>query len=309
MSSSNKKYNMSHSAIKRIMSEIQELQRNPSNEYVAYPLSEDNLFEWHFTVRGPSGTAFEGGLYHGRIILPAEYPYKPPDIMLLTPNGRFEVNKKICLSISSYHPESWMPAWGIRTALLALIGFFPISAQGIGAIEYPDDMRRDLAVKSLDFKCSTCGRVNREALPPISESSKGSNLANSGNNEDGTNICDHVNKDTSFGNEKELRADVSTSNASVHAEEVIKSEKFGRNEKEEQNNQKLLESVSPKGLQENRENTTTTTTRMTTNIMTSPKPKKESGIGVLFLNLLIFLIAAAIGYIMYHKASRVIFRQ
>ena len=29
---------------------------------------------------------FEGGIYHGRISLPPEYPLKPPSIMLLTVN-------------------------------------------------------------------------------------------------------------------------------------------------------------------------------------------------------------------------------
>lgn len=70
------------------------------------------MFDWHFTLRGPRDTEFEGGVYHGRILLPADYPFKPPNIMLLTPNGRFEVRKKICLSISAYHPEEWQPAWG-----------------------------------------------------------------------------------------------------------------------------------------------------------------------------------------------------
>ena len=52
-----------------------------------------------------TGTAFEGGIYHGRILLPVEYPFKPPNFMLLTPNGRFETLTKICLSITSYHAE------------------------------------------------------------------------------------------------------------------------------------------------------------------------------------------------------------
>ena len=43
---------------------------------------------------------------------------------MLTQSGRFEVNKKICLSISSFHAESWQPSWGIRTALIALMAFF-----------------------------------------------------------------------------------------------------------------------------------------------------------------------------------------
>ena len=57
---------------------------------------------------------------------------KPPNITFLTPNGRFETNKKICLSISGYHPETWRPSWSIRTALLAMIGFMP--THGTGAI-------------------------------------------------------------------------------------------------------------------------------------------------------------------------------
>lgn len=36
--------------------------------------------------------------------LPSDYPFKPPEVYMLTPSGRFEVNKKICLSISSFHP-------------------------------------------------------------------------------------------------------------------------------------------------------------------------------------------------------------
>ena len=57
--------------------------KDPTPMYFAQPL-EENLFEWHFTILGPSGTDFEGGLYHGRIILPTEYPMKPPSIILLT---------------------------------------------------------------------------------------------------------------------------------------------------------------------------------------------------------------------------------
>ena len=64
------------------MKEAQEL-KDPTELYAAQPL-EDNIFEWHFTIRGPSDTDFDGGIYHGRIILPAEYPMKPPSITFLT---------------------------------------------------------------------------------------------------------------------------------------------------------------------------------------------------------------------------------
>lgn len=98
--------NIKNPAIKRIHADVRELMRDPSDQYHAAPL-ESNLFEWHFTIRGPPDTEFEGGVYHGRIILPPEYPFRPPDIMFMTPNGRFSTGMKICLTISSYHPEHW----------------------------------------------------------------------------------------------------------------------------------------------------------------------------------------------------------
>ncbi|KAJ1636639.1 ubiquitin-conjugating enzyme/RWD-like protein, partial [Pavlovales sp. CCMP2436] len=103
-------YNPKLPSVKRILQEARELTLEPCDMFRAAPL-EGNLFEWHFTVRGPVETAFEGGRFHGRLILPPEYPFKPPAVMLLTPNGRFEVRKRICLSISDFHPEQWQPAW------------------------------------------------------------------------------------------------------------------------------------------------------------------------------------------------------
>lgn len=77
------------------MQEAKELANDASTDYTAAPL-EDDIFEWHCTIRGPPDTEFEGGIYHFRILLPAEYPFRPPSIMMLTPNGRFELNSKVC---------------------------------------------------------------------------------------------------------------------------------------------------------------------------------------------------------------------
>lgn len=138
---------------------------SPASFFHAQPLESD-LFEWHFTVRGPPDTAFAQGVYHGRILLPAEYPLKPPEIILLTPNGRFEVGKRICLSVTAHHQETWQPSWGIRTILTALVGFMPSKAEGVGALDYPDEDRRGLARKSHGFRCPRCGAKPVEQLPP-----------------------------------------------------------------------------------------------------------------------------------------------
>ncbi|KFV10556.1 Ubiquitin-conjugating enzyme E2 J1, partial [Tauraco erythrolophus] len=160
-------------AVKRLMKEAAEL-KDPTDHYHAQPL-EDNLFEWHFTVRGPPDSDFDGGIYHGRIVLPPEYPMKPPSIILLTANGRFEVGKKICLSISGHHPETWQPSWSIRTALLAIIGFMPTKGEGaIGSLDYTPEERRALAKKSQDFCCEMCGTSMKTALLPLTSESMSS---------------------------------------------------------------------------------------------------------------------------------------
>jgi len=154
-------YNLRNPAVKRLLREAAEM-AVPSDEISAQPL-EDNLFEWHFTIRGAPESDFEAGIYHGRIILPPDYPMKPPSIILLTPNGRFETGTKICLSISSYHPETWRPSWSIRTALTALVSFMTTDSPGaIGSYsvaEYPADARKALAKKSLTWECESCGPI------------------------------------------------------------------------------------------------------------------------------------------------------
>ncbi|KAF8969790.1 ubiquitin-conjugating enzyme/RWD-like protein [Flammula alnicola] len=168
--------NKNNSAIKRIMQEARELANDPCTDYSAAPL-EDDIFEWHCTLRGPAGTEFEGGLYHFRILLPAEYPFRPPSIMILTPNGRFELNTKICISFTSYHEELWQPAWGVRTAIIGLQGFFPLKGQaavGVGSIEYPTTERKRLAALSREWTCPHCQQTNLELLPdpPVQQSGR-----------------------------------------------------------------------------------------------------------------------------------------
>ncbi|KAK6941086.1 Ubiquitin-conjugating enzyme E2 [Dillenia turbinata] len=131
------KHNLKNPAVKRILQEVKEMQQNPSDDFMSLP------------VEGPSDTEFEGGIYHGRIQLPAEYPFQPPSFMLLTPNGRFETQTKICLSISNHHPEHWQPSWSVRTALVALIAFMPTEPGGaLGSLDFPKEERRALAIKS-----------------------------------------------------------------------------------------------------------------------------------------------------------------
>ncbi|KAJ5121568.1 Ubiquitin-conjugating enzyme [Penicillium bovifimosum] len=102
---------MSSPSTRRLLKESTDLHKNPSPYFTAYPTSDTNLHDWHFTLTGPPSTPYARGLYHGRITFPPTYPLRPPSFRFLTPSGRFEVNREICLSISGHHEETWQPAW------------------------------------------------------------------------------------------------------------------------------------------------------------------------------------------------------
>ncbi|KAL3765737.1 hypothetical protein ACHAWU_009705 [Discostella pseudostelligera] len=157
-------------SLRRIKADIRELATDPSDQYHAAPL-ENDMFEWHFTIRGADDTDFAGGIYHGRILLPPEYPFKPPNIVFLTPSGRFETGVKVCLSFSAHHPELWQPAWGIRLILEAIISFLPTPADGaLGALDWTPAERKKLAKESVKFRCLTCcgkGETCGDLLPKM----------------------------------------------------------------------------------------------------------------------------------------------
>lgn len=150
-------------SVKRLMKEARQMAKNydKTGDIYAQPIGDgDNLFDWHFTIRGPRDSPFENGIYHGRLLFPPDYPMKPPEIFLLNVSGRFETNVKICLSISGYHPETWLPSWSINTALIALQAFFVTDAKGaIGGINWPEDARKAAAMRTHAYNCTNCGLV------------------------------------------------------------------------------------------------------------------------------------------------------
>ncbi|KAL4797908.1 ubiquitin-conjugating enzyme/RWD-like protein [Aspergillus venezuelensis] len=151
-------------SLRRLMKEASELSSSPSPHFHAAPVSDENLFDWHFTLTGPPGTPYASGIYHGRITFPPTYPLRPPMFRFLTPSGRFEVNREICLSISGHHEETWQPAWGVRTALTAIRSFMGGDARGqVGGLDVGDEVRREWAGKSRGWCCGEegCGGGTR----------------------------------------------------------------------------------------------------------------------------------------------------
>lgn len=126
------------------------MNRDPVPYITAEPLPS-NILEWHYVVCGPENTPYEGGYYHGKLVFPREFPFKPPSIYMITPSGRFKPNTRLCLSISDFHPDNWNPAWSVSTILTGLLSFMNEKSPTVGSIETTDYQKRQLAYQSLEY--------------------------------------------------------------------------------------------------------------------------------------------------------------
>lgn len=125
------------------------IQRKQVGNFIALPDAK-NIFEWHFIMFGLMECDYEGGYYHGRLMFPPEYPMKPPSIVMFTPSGRFEVNKKICTSFSDFHPETWNPMWGVESIIIGLVSFMMTEENSTGTVRSSSAQRKYFAKTSLN---------------------------------------------------------------------------------------------------------------------------------------------------------------
>jgi len=137
-------------ATARLKQDYIRLMKDPVPYVAAAPLPS-NILEWHYVVTGPEETPYEGGLYHGKLIFPSQFPFKPPSIYMITPSGRFKTNTRLCLSISDFHPDTWNPAWTVGSILTGLVSFMVETTPTLGSIETTTQSKRAFALNSLEF--------------------------------------------------------------------------------------------------------------------------------------------------------------
>lgn len=115
--------------------------------------NEQDLLTWYFIVHDLQDTPFEGGMYFGKILLNEQYPLKPPNFIFITPNGRFETEKKICTTFSAYHEETYTSTWNIMTMMEGMISFMTDinPDKGIGSITTTVEKKRELAKSSISW--------------------------------------------------------------------------------------------------------------------------------------------------------------
>jgi len=139
--------------LSRLKKELKFMHDEPPELIHARP-DEKNMLIWHYLLQGPPDTVFDGGWYWGRLRFPKNYPMGPPTITMTTPNGRFEINKRLCLSMSDFHPETWEPSWTISTVLTGLLSFMCEDTRTAGSIETTSSVKKRFAKDSVEYNSS-----------------------------------------------------------------------------------------------------------------------------------------------------------
>jgi len=149
----------SKGAERRLRKDYLLIKRSPIPNILAEP-DPANILNWHYILIGPKDTPYEGGIYHGILKFPTDFPFKPPSIIMYTPNGRFKPNERICLSMSDYHPESWNPSWNVSSILVALVSFMVTEDKALGTESESLETRKKLARDSYNW----CTKYNSRSM-------------------------------------------------------------------------------------------------------------------------------------------------
>lgn len=80
---------------------------------------------------------------------------KAPSIYMLTPSGRFQINTKICMSMSDFHPESWNPLWSVATIIQGVQSFMASDELTTGGLKASVSDREQFAKLSAEYNKKT----------------------------------------------------------------------------------------------------------------------------------------------------------
>ena len=95
------------------------MEQNKHANFDDGPISNNDLFNWKATIRGPKGTPYESRLFNLKIKFPKDYPFKPPSIIFVTKifHPNICLNGEVCCHDFSYLKDDWTPKINIYQLL------------------------------------------------------------------------------------------------------------------------------------------------------------------------------------------------
>lgn len=167
MASDNTAIVISKSSIKRLVSDIKDIQKNSLKDHGIYYIHDDNdILKGHAVIIGPPKTPYEGGYYLFNFKFPPNYPHEPPTVEYLTNDGetRFNPNLykngKVCISIlNTWEGEPWSGCQTISSVLLSICSVLneaPLTNEPGLTKTHPDFKHYNEIIRYKNFETAMC---------------------------------------------------------------------------------------------------------------------------------------------------------
>lgn len=119
---------VSKDALRRIVSDIKEIRKNPLSAHgIYYEHDDTDILKGRALIIGPADTPYADGFYLFKFQFPANYPHAPPKVEFCTGDGQTRFNPnlyrtgKVCLSIlNTWKGEPWSGCQTISSVLLSM---------------------------------------------------------------------------------------------------------------------------------------------------------------------------------------------
>ncbi|MCJ1376597.1 hypothetical protein MMC20_007840 [Loxospora ochrophaea] len=104
---------------KRISKELAELTKTPPSGTSITLLSDSDIYSWKIDLLGPDKSPYAGGTFTLHLLLPTDYPFKPPTLNFQTkiyhPNVTNDDKGNMCLGM--LRADAWKPSSRIEAVL------------------------------------------------------------------------------------------------------------------------------------------------------------------------------------------------
>ena len=129
-------------------------------------MDETDNGKWYIRIRNIDADEYRAGQYIVEMQAPAEYPFKPPKFFFRTPNGLYEINKEICISIGHYHSDNYesgrVKMGGFARELVNGFVNWREMGGGINLLHTSALEKRELSVKSNAFNLKNYADLLRQ---------------------------------------------------------------------------------------------------------------------------------------------------
>ena len=107
------------SSRKRIQKELDDFNKNPTNNCSIIQRDEEDIFNLFVIIIGPEFTPYENGIFYLSYVYPTDYPFKPPHITFETKIYHPNINSNGSISLDILQ-DQWSPALTLGKILLSI---------------------------------------------------------------------------------------------------------------------------------------------------------------------------------------------